>query len=323
MCKSKELILETRHLNKSFPAGKGRCLTACDDVSLRFYKSRTLGVVGESGCGKTTLMRMVVGLEAPSSGEVLFHGENRGRLKGEALRQSRRQIQMVFQDPTEAFHPKMKVKEIICEPLLNFKRIDKRAVDQRARELLGLVELSADFAERSPRDMSGGQRQRIGIARALALEPEVIICDEATSALDVSVQKNIIELLVHLQREKQIAMGFVCHDLALLQQFAHQIAVMYLGSVVELIDGRAVAGGAKHPYTQALLGAVFDLGMDFEKEIEAAPGESPNPLSIPRGCRFQGRCPGCRSICRREKPALTKIAPSHWVACHAYTTPEK
>lgn len=318
MYERERLVVEAKHITKRFPAADGRILTACDDVSLDFYKGQTLGVVGESGCGKSTFMKAVVCLERPTQGEVLFHGKDLTKMKGEELRKNRRNIQMVFQDPSSAFHPRMRVKEIICEPLLNFGMIRKREMGSVAGKYLKMVGLPKDFADRYPHNMSGGQRQRIGIARALTLEPEVIVCDESTSALDVSVQQTIIELLVKLQREKDIAIGFICHDLALVQQFAHQIAVMYLGNIVEVMNGREVYGNAKHPYTQALLGSVFDLNMDFTKEIESIESESPSPLDVPPGCPFQDRCSHCMEECRAKKPALKEVGPEHLVACYLY-----
>lgn len=263
-------------------------------------------------------MRMVVSLEAPTEGEILFRGQNVSELKGEALRQHRRYIQMVFQDPSAAFNPKMKIMDIICEPLLNFGLIKKSEKEATARKYLEMVELPGDFAFRYPHNMSGGQRQRVGIARALALEPEIIVCDEATSALDVSVQKTVIELLVKLQKEKQISMGFICHDMALVQSFAHQVAVMYLGNIVEVLPGEKVAQEAKHPYTRALIGSIFDLEMDFSKPIESIDSEAPSPLNVPTGCPFQNRCEHCMEICKKERPLLQEVEPEHMVACHLF-----
>ncbi len=313
-----ELILEAKHVTKKYPASGGRTLIANNDINLSIYKGRTLGIVGESGCGKSTFMRMAISLEAPTEGDILFHGKSILGLKGEALRQHRQNIQMVFQDPTAAFNPKMKIMDIICEPLLNFNRIKKSEKEEVARKYLELVELPGDFATRYPHNMSGGQRQRVGIARALTLEPEIILCDEATSALDVSVQKNIIELLVKLQKEKDIAFGFICHDMALVQSFAHQVAVMYLGNIVEVLPGSSVAEDSKHPYTQALIGSIFDLNMDFSKPIESIDSEAPSPLDVPVGCPFQNRCDRCMEICKKERPTLKNVAEDHQVACHLY-----
>lgn len=318
MSDKKELILEAKHVTKKYPASGGRTLTACNDINLSFYKGQTLGVVGESGCGKSTFMRMVVSLEAPTEGEILYHGQDITKLKGEKLRLHRKNIQMVFQDPTAAFNPKMKIKDIICEPLLNFGLIKKSEKDATARKYLEMVELPGDFADRYPHNMSGGQRQRVGIARALALKPEIIVCDEATSALDVSVQKTIIELLVKLQKENDIAMGFICHDMALVQAFAHQVAVMYLGNIVEVMPGEKVGTDSKHPYTQALIDSVFDLQMDFSKPIESIDSEAPSPLDVPTGCPFQNRCEHCMEICKTERPVLKEIEPEHQVACHLF-----
>lgn len=316
MFEKENLILEANHVTRKFPASEGRVLLANDDINLKLYKGQTLGVVGESGCGKSTFMKMVVQLDIPTEGEILYHGKDITKMKGEEMRLNRRHIQMVFQDPAASFNPKMKIRDIICEPLLNFGLIKKSEKDAVARKYLEMVELPGDFADRYPHNMSGGQRQRVGIARAIALEPEIIMCDEATSALDVSVQKTIIELLVKLQKEKNIAMGFICHDMALISQFAHQVAVMYLGNIVEVLPGESVTTSAKHPYTQALLGAIFDLNMDFDKKIESIESEAPSPLDVPPGCPFQNRCEYCTERCKTEKPKLREISPNHEVACH-------
>ena len=313
-----EAILTATHVTKQFPASGGRTLLACDDINLTAYHGRTLGIVGESGCGKSTFVKMIVQMLAPTEGEILFHGTDITKLKGEALRQSRKKIQMVFQDPAAAFNPKMKVIDIITEPLLNFGLIKKSEKEAKAKELLEMVELPADFMYRFAHNMSGGQRQRIGIARALALEPEIIVCDEATSALDVSVQDRIIELLVKLQREKGICLIFICHDMALVQSFAHQIAVMYLGNIVETLPGESIRSNAKHPYTQAMLGAIFSTKMDFSKKIESIESEAPSPVDVPPGCPFQNRCDRCMEICRTQKPSLKKIGELHEVACHLF-----
>lgn len=311
-----DIILEAKHIVRQFPASGGRTLTACNDISLNVYKGKTLGIVGESGCGKSTFVRMLTQMDTPTSGEILFHGKDIIGLKGEARRLNRQNLQMVFQDPLASFNPKMKIIDILTEPLMNFDRLEKKDREAKARELLRMVELPEDFIYRYPHNMSGGQRQRIGIARALALEPEILVCDEATSALDVSIQDTIIDLLVRIQREKGISIVFICHDMALIQSFAHQIAVMYLGHIVEVIPGNQVAKGAVHPYTQALLGALFSIHMDPGKKIESIEGEAPSPLDLPAGCPFQNRCPHCTDRCRAEKPQLTELEPGHLAACH-------
>ena len=311
-----EVILEAKHVTRRFAASKGRTLLANHDVNLKMYKGKTLGLVGESGCGKSTFMRFLVSLDMPSEGQILYRGKDITKLKGEELRRNRQNIQMVFQDPSASFNPKMKIREILCEPLMNFGRIRASEKDAAAKKLLKMVELPEEFADRYPHNMSGGQRQRVAIARALALEPEILIMDEATAALDVSVQKTIIELVSKLQREKDIAIGFICHDIALVKSVAHQIAVMYLGNVVEVIPGEDLADKAVHPYTQALMGAIFDIHMDFSKPIESIESEAPSPLDVPEGCPFQNRCESCMEICRQKQPDLVELEPGHCVACH-------
>lgn len=310
-----ETIMQIKNITKKFPAFGGKFLTACDNINLTIKAGETVGIVGESGCGKSTLVKTILNMHAPTDGEVIFRGKDITKLKGEDRRQNYRHIQMVFQDPTAAFNPKMKIGNIICEPLLNFNLIKKSQVKEKAGELLKLVELPLDFVDRYPHNMSGGQRQRVAIARALALEPEIIVCDEATSALDVSVQAKIIELLVRLQKEKNVAYIFICHDLALVSLFSHRIAVMYLGNIVEKIDGDKLSE-AKHPYTQALLKSVFSVAEEKNQHIETLTGEIPSPLDLPVGCPFQNRCKYCKDICKQEKPQLKEISTNHYVACH-------
>lgn len=318
MSEKKTVILEAQDVTKIFPYTGNRQLVANDKVNLKLYQGETLGIAGESGCGKSTFVKMLVQLYAPTSGKLMYRGKDLFQLKRESLRQNRKNIQMVFQDPAEAFDPKMKIKQIICEPLLNFGVISRRQVNQKAKELLEMVELPGDFMERYPYQLSGGQRQRVGIARALALEPELLICDEATSALDVSVQKSIIELLVKLQKEKKISIAFICHDIVLVQQFCHRIAIMYLGSVVETGPSDLLGKEKVHPYTNALLGSVFTPDMDFSKPIESIDSELPSPLDVPPGCPFQNRCASCMDICTREKPMLKEVEPDHEIACHLF-----
>ena len=311
------VILQIKNLTKKFVAEGGKMLTACDNVTLNAYAGQTLGIIGESGCGKSTLVRTILQIHPADGGEVIFDGQDILKLRGEAARQNRRKIQMVFQDPTAAFNPKMKVKEIVCEPLLNFGLIKKSEVDTKAAELLRMVELPEDFKDRYPHNMSGGQRQRLGIARALSLEPKIVVCDEATSALDVSVQEKICELLVRLQKEKGITYLFICHDLGLVDLMCHQIAVMYLGNIVEYIGyGRRISTEGMHPYTKALMKSVFKVDFKPGEKIEPLESEIPSPLDLPKGCPFQSRCGQCMEICRSEKPELKEVVPGHFVACH-------
>ena len=319
MFDEKDLIVEAKHVTKIFPASHGRELVANNDINLKFYRGKTLGLVGESGCGKSTFMRMLLSLDEPTEGEILFNGKDITKLKGEALRQNRQHIQMVFQDPATSFNPKMKIRDIICEPLLNFGRIKPSEKDAKAAELLEMVDLPAELKDRYMHNMSGGQRQRVAIARAIALEPDMIVMDEATSALDVSVQKNVIELITRLQREKNIAIGFICHDLGLVQSFSHEVAVMYLGNIVEILPGEDVGPGCCHPYTKALIASVFDTKMDFSKKIEQIKGEVPSPLDAPKGCPFCDRCDYSSEKCFKVKPKLVEISKDHKVACHRYS----
>lgn len=313
---SDKILLKAEHITKKFPTSDGRMLTACNDVNLNVYQGKTLGIVGESGCGKSTFVKMMVNILDPTQGRMIYDGQDITKLKGEKLRKFRPKIQMVFQDPSTAFYSKMKVMDIVTEPLMNFGRIKRSEKEEKAKELLRLVELPDDYVYRFPHSMSGGQRQRVGIARALALEPEIIVCDEATSALDVSVQDHIIELLVKLQKEKGISFVFICHDVALVQSLAHEVAVMYLGNVVEVLPGEEVRTNAQHPYTKALLGAIFSTRMDFTKEIKSIESEAPSPLDVPAGCPFQNRCEECMEICREERPELIEIGEGHMAACH-------
>ena len=315
MSENHEIIMQAKHIVKQFPASHGRTLTACNDVNLTMYKGRTLGIVGESGCGKSTFVRMVISLDQPTSGEVLYHGKNITGLSKKETWENRQNLQMVFQDPLASFNPKMKIRDILTEPLMNYKKIKRSERTAKAKELLRMVELPEDFVDRYPHNMSGGQRQRVGIARAIALEPEIIFCDESTSALDVSIQKAILELLVKLQKEKNIAIGFICHDLAMISSIAHQIAVMYMGNIVEILPGEEVARGALHPYTKALLQSVFDLHMDFNKPITPLEGEASMPTGELQGCPFQNRCAFCMEKCQKEKPELKTLDENHQIAC--------
>lgn len=251
-----EEILRMEDICKVFDLGEGKTLAASDHVNISLHRGETLGVVGESGSGKSTLAKILTRLYTMTSGRILFHGKDIAALKGEELRQARKHIQMVFQDPSTAFNPKQRVKQIICEPLLNYGMIKSSQVEEKAKEMLRLVDLPDDFANRYANNMSGGQRQRIAIARALVLKPEIIVCDEATSALDVSVQKTVIELLRRLQRETNVAYFFICHDLALANMFCDNIVIMQRGRVVETIND---LHNGKDPYTKKLLASIFTI----------------------------------------------------------------
>lgn len=253
-----EILLATEKICKSFAHKDGTKLAACRDISLQLHRGETLGLVGESGCGKSTFVRTIMGLHPADSGRIFFKGQDITHLKGEERRQMARHIQMIFQDPATAFNPKMRIKDIICEPLRNFAKVGDKEAEARAVDLLRQVELSPEIALRYPHELSGGQRQRVGIARALILEPEIIICDEATSALDVSVQDSIAKLLARIQKERGVSYIFICHDLALVSLISHRVAVMQQGSIVEEMPGDRLME-ARHPYTRKLLASVFSV----------------------------------------------------------------
>ena len=256
MFKESDIVLSAKHIVKQFPASHGRTLTACNDINLNVYKGKTLGIVGESGCGKSTFVRMVISLDKPTSGEILYHGKNLADLSKKETWLNRQNMQMVFQDPLASFDPKMKIVDILTEPLINFGKLKKSEKEAKARELLEMVELPGDFVDRYPHNMSGGQRQRISIARALSLEPEILVCDEATSALDVSVQAQILNLLREIQAEQGVSYLFITHNFAVVEFMAHEVAVMQRGRIVESGTAEDVLTHPQHAYTKTLLAAV-------------------------------------------------------------------
>lgn len=311
-------ILRGEKLVKNYKMSDGKTLYACRGVDFTLNKGETVGIVGESGCGKSTLLKLLTQLEEATSGEIVFRGVNITKLKGRALRKNRRHIQMVFQDPALAFSPRMKVRDALLEPLKNYYKLNHRETEAKVDELLTLVGLPSEYANRYCHEMSGGQRQRLGIARALALDPDVLICDEATCALDVSIQDTIVELLVKIQKERNQSMVFVCHDVALVHSLAHRLMIMYAGSVVEIVPCGDLVNQAKHPYAKRLISSIFSTDMDFSEEIEILEGDVPSPLNLPNGCAFASRCPNVQDICLSQVPELKEIAEGHSVACHLY-----
>ena len=316
-------LLEVENLKVHFPVKQGlfsRVKThvkAVDGVSFTIQPGETLGLVGESGCGKTTLGRAVIRLIDPTDGRILFNGEDVSQMNSGVLRARRRHFQMIFQDPYGSLNPRMTVEQIIGEAIdIHKLASDSNSRRQRIHELLKAVGLDASHAERYPHEFSGGQRQRIGIARALAVEPKLIVCDEPVSALDVSVQAQIINLLQDLQRERGITYLFVAHDLAVVEHISHRVMVMYLGRVVELSTSRVVCRTPKHPYTQALISAVPVVDPDSKKKRIVLPGDVPSPINPPSGCPFHPRCPVAEARCKTDVPALREITPGHWAACH-------
>lgn len=313
-----ETILKVRHLKKYFKTGK-KVLKAVDDVSFSIRKGETLGVVGESGCGKTTCGRTCIGIYDRTDGEVLYKGKNVHQLKGKEKKDFTKEVQIIFQDPYSSLDPKMKVGDIIAEGLRAHRLCSSREEEQKkVRELLETVGLNVEHATRYVHEFSGGQRQRIGIARALAVEPELIVCDEPISALDVSIQAQIVNLLIRLQKEKGLTYMFIAHDLSMVRHISDRVCVMYLGTVAEITDSASLYSRPMHPYTQALLSAIPVPDPVYEESNERIRlnGELPNPLNPPSGCRFQNRCRYASERCRKERPELREVEPGHFTACH-------
>ncbi len=318
-------LLEVRNLAKHFPIGGGMftkpvgVVRAIDGVSFTIKKGETLGLVGESGCGKTTTGRCILHLEQPTSGSVVFEGIDMVTLDAAELRAVRRRMQVIFQDPYSSLNPRMTVGQILAEPLKVHGIVpDTGERELRVRELLTQVGLLPQHARRYPHQLSGGQRQRVGIARALAMEPSLIICDEPVSALDVSIQAQIINLLEELQARLGLTYLFIAHDLSVVRHISDRVAVMYLGKIVELADRNAIYEEPLHPYTRALLSAVPipDPKIEAKRERTVLRGEVPSPLNPPSGCVFHPRCPIAVDRCSAEIPPLREIRPGHWAACH-------
>jgi oligopeptide/dipeptide ABC transporter ATP-binding protein len=320
-------VLEARHLQKHFPmkgglfgGGAGGAVRAVDDISFDIEAGRTLGVVGESGCGKTTTAKLVLRLETPTGGEIRFDGRVLDDLDGNNLRQYRRSVQAVFQDPFASLDPRMRVGDIISEPLVTNEKLPGREVRSRIDKLLSVVGLPGRSASLFPHEFSGGQRQRIAIARSLALSPKMLVLDEPVSALDVSIRAQILNLLRDLQSKLGLSYLFIAHDLAAVGHMSSTIAVMYLGKIVEIGEASTIAKDPRHPYTRALFSAALPSHPDEERQEILLPGEVPSPLDPPEGCRFHPRCPSAMPRCSTERPLL-QIVDGREVACHLYPSP--
>ncbi len=323
--KGREALLRVRGLKKYFPITAGLlvqrqvgAVKAVDGLDFDVFRGETLGLVGESGCGKSTTGRTVLQLYRPTAGTVEFEGVDLAQLKGEALRRMRKRMQMIFQDPYASLNPRMSVGRIIAEPLKVHNVGNNKEQQERVQSLLERVGLNPYFVNRYPHEFSGGQRQRIGIARALALNPELIVCDEPISALDVSIQAQVVNLLQDLQREYGLTYLFIAHDLSMVRHICDRVAVMYLGKIVELAQAEELYRDPLHPYTQALLSAVPvpDPEVERKRQRVILKGDVPSPANPPIGCNFNTRCPVSIEVCFREEPDLIEVRPGHWVACH-------
>ncbi|WP_342404514.1 dipeptide ABC transporter ATP-binding protein [Brevibacillus sp. FSL K6-2834] len=322
MDQTKEPLLVVKGLKKHFPFKKGMFsketgyVRAVDGVDFTVYRGETLGIVGESGCGKSTTGQMILQLLEPTEGEIWFEGKNLSTLGKAEVRTLRQHLQMIFQDPYSSLNPRMRVEEIVAEPLRVHGTHKGSELKEKVVELLRLVGLDAHHMSRHPHEFSGGQRQRIGIARALALNPSLIVCDEPVSALDVSIQSQVLNLLKKLQKELKLTYIFIAHGLPAVKHISDRIAVMYLGKIVELAERDELFANPRHPYTEALLSAVPIPDPTQRKERIVLQGDLPNPANPPSGCHFHTRCPYVQDVCRQTAPTLTEGAAGHFVSCH-------
>ena len=315
------VLLDAQGLRKFFPSRMGMLarsakLRAVDGVSFWIRDGETLGLVGESGCGKSTTGKLILRLQDPSEGRILWCGQRIDQLNRAQMRPVRRELQAVFQDPYASLNQRIRAGDIVAEPMRNYESLSAGELRARAAQLFERVGLRAEQMVKYPYEFSGGQRQRLGIARALSVRPRLIVCDEPVSALDVSVQAQVINLLMDLQAEFKLSYLFIAHDLAVVEHISHRVAVMYLGKIVEIAPKRAIFSHPQHPYTEALLEAVPVPDPALRKQRRLLAGDVPSPIDPPPGCRFHTRCPYVEERCKREEPPLKEISPGQWVACH-------
>ena len=317
-------LISVKNLIKYFPIRKGvfkrtvGWVKAVDNISFDIYNGETLGLVGESGCGKSTTALTMLRLEEPTSGEIIFRGKNIAKIDKKQMRSYRKDLQIIFQDPYSSLNPRMRIKNIIAEGIVTHKLYDSKTRLEKVRELLERVGIPANCMERFPHEFSGGQRQRIGIARALALNPQIVVCDEPVSALDVSIRSQIINLFKELQQEFKLTYLFIAHDLSVIKYISDRVAVMYLGKIVEVAPKNVFFNNTLHPYAQALVSAVPVPNPDFKRKRILLEGDVPSPADPPVGCHFHPRCPKVMKICSQVEPELKEVEKGHFVACHLY-----
>lgn len=318
---AEQTILQVEHLTKLFKAGKDSVVHAVDDVSFTLHKGRTFGLVGESGCGKSSCARTIIRIYDPNSGKIILDGQDITTLNARQLQPVRRKMQMIFQDPYASLNARMTVQDIVAEPLIAHHVIkSRREADEYVYPMLERVGLTREHAGRYAHEFSGGQRQRVGIARALVLKPELVICDEPISALDVSIQAQVINLLRDYQQEQGISYLFIAHDLSMVRYVSDDVGVMYLGQLVETCEAEEIYQHPLHPYTQGLLSCipVADPKVARTRENTGVEGDLPSPVHPPEGCRFHTRCPFAKPLCSEVPPSMQEVAPGHCVACHLY-----